>query len=233
MKRNEMMRGFALFMTFFFARCATYTPTMSRLDSTGPNVNKAVNGELTLYVEEYATEEKSRKAFDSDLAAEGVLPLLISLENLGKNSYEVQVSNIVVKGKSSLKALTPEEAASKAKRDAILKALGWSLIVPIISIPVALTASAMHTHSVNKKIVQDFATKTFPDGVIPPNKERSGFLFFELEEGQEDLAGLNLELTARDVATEETVTISVPLPAATFAMIEKTSSQEEDDGFED
>ncbi len=233
MKRNEMMRGFALFMTFLFAGCATYIPTMSRLDSTGPNVNKAVNGELTLYVEEYATEEKSRKAFDSDLAKEGILPLLISLENLGKNSYEVQVSNIVVKGKSSLKALTPEEAASKAKRDAILKALGWSLIVPIISIPVALTASAMHTHSVNKKIVQDFATKTFPNGVIPPNNERSGFLFFELEEGQKDLAGLNLELTARDVATQETVTISVPLPAATFAMIEKTSSQEEDDGFED
>jgi len=48
-----------------------------------------------------------------------------------------------------------------------------------------------------------------------------------------DLAGLNLELTARNVVTEETVTISVPLPAATFAVIEKTNSQEEEDGFED
>ncbi len=233
MKRNEMMRGFALVMAFLFAGCATYTPTMSRLDSAGPNVNKTVNGELTLYVEEYATEAKSKKAFDSYLAGEGVLPLLISLENAGKHSYDVQVSDIVVKGKSSLKALTPEEAASKAKRDAILKALGWSLIVPIISIPVAVAASAIHTDSVNKKIVQDFAAKTFPKGVIPPNNERSGFLFFELEEGQKDLAGLNLELTARNVVTEETVTISVPLPAVTFAVIEKTSSEEEEDGFND
>ena len=233
MKRNEMMRGFALFMAFLFAGCATYTPIMSRLDSAGPNVNKTVNGELFLYVEEYATEEKSKKAFDSNLAGEGVLPLLISLENAGKHSYDGHVSNIVVKGKSSLKALTPEETASKAKRDAILKASGWSLIVPIISIPAAVAASAIHTNSVNKKIVQDFAAKTFPEGVIPPNNERSGFLFFELEEGQKDLAGLNLELTARNVVTEETVTISVPLPAATFAVIEKTSSQEEEDGFED
>ena len=122
---------------------------------------------------------------------------------------------------------------SKAKRDAILKALGWSLIVPIISIPVAVAASAIHTDSVNKKIVQDFAAKTFPKGVIPPNNERSGFLFFELEEGQKDLAGLNLELTARNIVTEETVTISVPLPAVTFAVIEKTSSEEEEDGFND
>ncbi len=233
MKRNEMMRGFALIMAFLFAGCATYTPTLSRLNSSGPNVNKAVNGDLTLYVEEYATKEKSEKAFDSNLAREGVLPLLISLENAGKQSYEVQISNIAVKGRSSLKALSPEEAASKAKRDAILKALGWSLVVPIISIPVAVAASAIHTNSVNKKIVQDFATKTFPEGVIPPNNERSGFLFFELEEGQKDLAGLSLEVTARDVASGETVTITAPLPAATFKEIAKDSPLDENGEFED
>lgn len=229
MRRDNFVRGFALFMAFLFAGCATYTPTLARLDSTGPNVNRAVKEDLTLYVEEYATEEKSKKAFDTDLAREGILPLLISLENAGKHSYEVQVSNIVVKGKSSLKALTPEEVAGRAKRDAILKALGWSLIVPIISIPVAVAASAIHTSSVNKKIFQDFTGKVFPEGIIPQNKRRSGFLFFGLEEERKDLSGLILEVTARKVITGKTVTITAPLPAATFTPKEEYSSQEDDE----
>ncbi|MGI0014985.1 MAG: hypothetical protein ACREBU_16320, partial [Nitrososphaera sp.] len=166
--------------------CASYTPTLMRLDPSGPNAKKASIGDLTLYVEEYGTPDKSQRGFDTDMAAQGVLPLLVLVENSGQHSYQINTSNIVVRGNTTLKALTSEEAAIMAQRNPVGRALGWSLIVPIISIPVAVAASAIHTSSVNRQIVQDFASKTFREGTLAPNKELSGFLFFEMESGRKD-----------------------------------------------
>lgn len=90
--------------------------------------------------------------------------------------------------------------------------MGWSMIVPIIGIPVAVAASAGHTSKVNEQIAQDFAAKSFPGGVIMPQKEISGFLFFNTEEEHGDLSGLSLEILATDIETGDRVTITMPLP---------------------
>ena len=167
-------------------------------------------------MQEYATPEKSQEAFDTKLAEEGVLPLLIQVENTGQEPYEVKATDIIVRGAAVLKSFTSEEAASKAERSAVGRALGWSLIVPIIGIPIAVVASAMHTSKINKQLVQDFAAKGFQDGIITPSKERAGFLFFELDKGRKDLSGLSLEMTAKNVVTGEPVMIVVPVPSANF-----------------
>jgi len=75
----------------------------------------------------------------------------------------------------------------------------------------------MHTTSVNTQIVNDFKAKSFPDGELVPRKERSGFLFYELEEGQKEISNARLELKARNLATGEIVTLAVPLPNVTTA----------------
>lgn len=216
----------AFFISLIFTGCASYAPSLVRLNPSGPNVKKETKGDLSLYLDEYATPEKSERAFDTDLATQGVLPLMILVENNGQQPYEVKSMDIVVRGDTALKGLSPEETAGRAGRSAVGRALGWSLIVPIISIPVAVAASAIHTNKVNEQIVRDFAAKWFPDGVIMPNKELSGFLFFELEEGRKDLAGLTLEMAAKNVGTGEVVKISTPLPNATFTQQTQASSQE-------
>ena len=114
---------------------------------------------------------------------------------------------------------------SRAKRSAVGPAVGWSLLVPIIAIPAAATASALHTSKVNKRIVRDFAAKAFSEGIVKPNQERSGFLFFELKEGRNDLAGLRLEVTARNVVTGDLMTITTPLPTATFTSQKEARAQ--------
>ena len=221
MKLRNVIVGFSLITAVLFAGCATYDPIASRglplrPDPSGANVRKSVQGELTLLVQEYATPEKSQEAFDTKLVEEGVLPLLIQVENAGQEPYEVKATDIIVRGATVLKSFTPEEAASKAERSAVGRALGWSLIVPIIGIPIAVVASAMHTSKINKQLVQDFAAKGFQDGIITPSKERAGFLFFELDKGRKDLSGLSIEVTARNQVTGEPVMIVAPLPAATF-----------------
>ncbi len=220
-------------MACLLTGCAGYTPTLVKMYPSGPNVNKAVQGDLTLYVEEYVTPEKSEAALDTEMAEEGVLPLLILVKNNGQQTLEVKTADILVRGDDVLKGLTPEEAVDRASRGAVGKAIGWSLIVPIIAIPVAVVASAAHTSKVNKQMVHDFSSKAFEDGAILPDQNRSGFLFFELEEGRKDLAGLRLELTAKNVSTGEVVTIASPLPAATFTPKEETSEKKEEDDLSD
>ena len=221
MKLRKVIVGFSLIAAVLLVGCATYDPVASRglplrPDPSGANVRKAVQGDLTLLVQEHATAEKSQEAFDTKLAEEGVLPLLIQVENAGQEPYEVKATDIIVRGAAVLKSFTPEEAASKAERSAVGRALGWSLIVPIIGIPIAVVASAMHTSKINKQLVQDFAAKGFQDGIITPSKERAGFLFFELDKGRKDLSGLSLEMTAKNVVTGEPVMIVVPVPSANF-----------------
>lgn len=223
MKRTKAFKGICWFIASLFAGCASYTPTLAKLNASGPNIGKAVQGDLTLYVDEYATPEKSQKAFDTKLAEEGVLPLLIQVTNEGRDPYEIKVADIVVRGDAPLKAITPEEAAGKAKRSAVGRAVGWSLIVPIIAIPIAAAASATHTSKVNKQILQDFSQKAFQDGVIAPHKDQSGFLFLELEKERKDLSGLSLEVTAKNLVTGELVAVAMPLPAANFTVKEKST----------
>jgi len=134
--------------------------------------------------------------------------------------------DIVVGSSPAFKELTPEEAANKAGRSAVGRALGWSLIVPIISIPVAVAASAIHTSKVNDQIVRDFAAQGFSDGDIMSNKERSGFLFFELADGPTDLGNLTLEVTARNVATAEIVNLPKPLPSSILKSETQAQAQE-------
>lgn len=226
MKGNQMFKGTTFVISILVAGCASYTPTLAKLNASGPNIGKAVQGDLTLYVEEYATPEKSQKAFDTNLAEEGVLPLLIQVTNEGQAPYEIKGADIVVRGEAPLKALTPEEAASKAKRSAVGRAVGWSLIVPIIAIPIAAAASATHTSKVNKQIVQDFSQKAFQEGVIAPHKDHSGFLFLELEKEQSDLSGLSLEVTAKNLVTGELVALAAPLPSSKINRKGNTSSPE-------
>jgi hypothetical protein len=229
MKRKRVMKSLVWCVALLFAGCATYTPQPTlRLEPSGDNVSKMVQGDIILYVEEYATKEKSKQAFDTDLAKKGVLPLRITVENNGEQPYEVQSSDILVRdGTTALSMLTPQEASRKAKRNAIGRAVGWSLIVPIIAIPIAAASSAIHTSKVNKRIVQDFVAKGFLEGAVQPHQKQTGFLYFALPDGRKDLAGLQLELAAKNLATDEHVVLTTALPVATFAPNKVAQSQQE------
>jgi hypothetical protein len=228
MKKNHIVKGLLLITALFFTGCASYSPSLVRMDPYGPKVEKQEQEILSIYLEEFATPEKSEKAFDSNLISDGILPLLLQVQNNGQVPYEVKTKDIIVReGENIIKALTPEQAANKAKRNPVFRALGWSMVVPIITIPVAVTASALHTRKVNKQIVHDFSAKAFPDGILLPNKERSGFLFFQLPKGRKDLSDLTLEVKAKNETMEEIITITAPLPSATFKPIKDSSSGEE------
>jgi hypothetical protein len=205
----------ASLLTFGMGGCASYSTRQVQIDSKSLRT-ESPEGTLCVYVDEYASESKCKQAFDSQLSTEGVLPLLVKIENNGPETYEYTTKDFTVTGGAALRSLTVEEAAKKAKRDAVGRAIGLSLIVPIVAIPIAVAASASHTKEVNQKIREDFNAKTLKDGVILPYKEISGFLFYEMPPGQKDLNGLELSVAVRKQSTQEPVNIVAPLPNVSF-----------------
>jgi hypothetical protein len=192
--------------------CATYTPSLAKLDATGAGATKQSVSDVTVFVDEYVTKAKSEKTFDMDLRSDGVLPLLVTLQNGGKLPVDIKTMDITLRdGTASAKLLSPEEAATKAKKSAAGRAIGWSLIVPIISIPIAATASVMHTNKVNRQIMEDFTAKSFASETVAPGKEKSGFLYFDIDKLRSEFAGLVLEMKMKIEGAADPITISAPL----------------------
>ena len=96
MRKNGLIGIVLLVVAVVLSGCASYSPALVRLEPTGPTMSRQVSGDFTLYIDEFATPEKSEKAFDSNLIKEGVLPLLIQVQNNSPYPYEVKKMDIVI-----------------------------------------------------------------------------------------------------------------------------------------
>lgn len=199
-------------VTAMFGGCATYTPSLAKIDNTGAGTSKQVSNSITAFADEYASKAKSEKVFDMNLRDDGVMPVLVTLQNGNKFAVDMKTMDIAMRdGSGTLKLLTPEEAATKAKKSSVGRAIGWSLIVPIIGIPIAATASVMHTNKVNRQILEDFTAKALTSGTIAPGKEVSGFLFFEVDKVRTDFPSLAVDVKLTADGSPNPFVVSVPL----------------------
>ncbi len=114
MQLNIRAKFNVLLTALIFSGCATFEPGFRAQDMTGPRqpTAKKVQQGLDVSVEEFVTPEKSRQAFDADIASYGILALLVRVENGGTESYGVQRNHITaLLGGQRLPQLTGEQAA--------------------------------------------------------------------------------------------------------------------------
>jgi len=155
---------------------------------------------------------KSEKAFDTDLRDDGVVALLVTVQNSNAQPLSVKGMDYVLRdGANTLKLLSPEEAAERAKKSAAGRAIGWSLIVPIIGIPFAATASVLHTNKVNRQMREDFSAKNLATMTVAQGKDSSGFQFFESEKGRGDFSNLSLEIKGTLEGAADPVVVVTPI----------------------
>ena len=97
---------------------------------------KEVRGGLEVSVEEYASPNKSRRAFDTELASYGVLPLLVRVENRGVKNYKVRPSQIrVIQNTEPLVPLYGFEAANEGA----MRGYTWHSLVNTVAMgPLAM-----------------------------------------------------------------------------------------------
>ena len=181
--------------------CASFEPGL-RLQELHkprhPTVRAAQDG-LEVAVEEFITPAKSQMMFDADLAAEGVIPLLLKVENGGSEKFSAKKIDLkAYLDGQSLVALEPRDAARQAATSEYVgKALGRTIAAGPFAIllwPVTIGASAAHTHGVNRRIEAYFEAASYQDALLAPKQTASGFVFFKVPDNSKSLAPLAVEL---------------------------------------
>jgi hypothetical protein len=199
--------------------CASFEPGMRYQDLARPRqpTIKDTKDGLEVSLEEFASANKSRQAFDADVAPNGILPILLKIENNGTQSYRIQEHVIsAYLGNQPLGSLGGETAASQsANSEYAGKALGWTVAAGPFAIllwPVTIGASAAHTASVNRRIEQHFESLKFNDALLKPNQTAAGFVYFKLPSGAQKLEKLRVELVPSEENSGRRLEFVLPLP---------------------
>src|SRR5689334_3469638 len=102
----------ALGIFLLLSGCSSFKPQLTQQDllaSRQPNAIETKEG-LTASVEEFATPDKAKKAFDANIAHYGVLAVLVRLDNKTSQTYQLNRSDITaLLGGQPLTALPAEE----------------------------------------------------------------------------------------------------------------------------
>lgn len=193
-------RHFPILLVFIialiFGGCASYTTQSLDLNREHP-LRVTYNSEnFQITVLPIITKEDGKRVFDrDDLNRKGLIPIYVSISNLGSNSIVIKSVSLIDSLGNSYKQLTPTEAAESVKKSLVGRAAAWFLLSPI-----AAVASAAHTSSVNERIVNDLVEKQFKMTPISPREMRSGYVYFEVNEKTNSLDGFKLliEIDGKD-----------------------------------
>ena len=178
-----------------------------------PTVKETQEG-LEVSIEEFASKDKSMLAFDADLAAHGILALLLKVENNGTQTYSIDEQAIsAYLGTETLPLISGEKAASQgANSEYVGKALVWTVLTAPIAGPIGIAASAAHTRAVNKRIEEYFETMSLNYAVLKPNQYAAGFLYWKLPEGKTKLENLRVEATPYEEETGTRLFYKLAIP---------------------
>ncbi|MGH7771538.1 MAG: hypothetical protein ACREQA_04820 [Candidatus Binatia bacterium] len=224
MQPNSYLKLNVLVVALIFAGCtASFEPRLSSYDLTKnrlPTVKEVQRG-VEVSVEEFVSANKSRRAFDADVAPHGVLALLVRVENKGTENYKVQRSQVraFFDGQPLPQIYGHEAATQGATRDYV-----WNALVNTVAMgPLAMyfgvagmAATANQTKSINRKIEQHFESLEFNDTVVKPDETVAGFVFFNLPERLKRVENLTMEVTVEIDSPEEPggrrLNFNLPLP---------------------
>jgi len=181
--------------------CASFEPGLRLQELHKPRhpTAKAVQEGVEVAVEEFWSRAKSEMMFDADLASEGVLSLLVRVQNTGTERYVAKKSDMKVHlDGQPLVALDPRDAARQAATSEYAgKALGWTIAAGPFAIllwPVTIGASAVHTHGVNRRIESYFEAASYQDALLAPKQSAVGFVYFKRPDNAKNLEPLTVEM---------------------------------------
>ena len=209
--------------------CARFQPTLDQKVLFGgtriPTVVQTQE-EITVSIEEFASADKSKHAFDSDVVSSGVLPILFRIDSKSDAVFKIPAGAIKAYiDNQSLSVLDGETAAKQAAtRDYVGKALGWTILAgpfAILAWPGTIVGSAVHTRNVNSRIVKHFETLEFKGAMVRSNQPVSGFLYYQVPtDGKflqslaesKRLQNITIEIVAMPEQEGRNISFNLPLP---------------------
>ncbi len=202
MKTKKMRIRWGMLMALALSACtSTFEPRMSggALEAPLLPTAKETHAGVNVSVEEYFSSHKSRRAFDADVGAQGVLPLLVHVDNRSGEQYRLQRSLIhaVIDGHALADIHGLEAAEIGALRNP-----AWNALINTAAIgPLAMffgfatiAGSATQTQKINRQIEHHFERIELVERIVKPNETASGFVFFKMPPTGKSSEEVNLEI---------------------------------------
>lgn len=200
---NAVARCACLIAALMLTACtSTFEPRVSAGSLEQPRLPTAreVRGGVEVAIEEYLSSHKSRRAFDADLGAKGVLPLLVHIDNKSALEYRLERGAIraILNGQPLANLYGLEAAETGALRNP-----AWNALVNTAAIgPMAIffgigtiAGSASQTQKINRQIEQHFERVELTDRTVKANESATGFVFFKMPPGVTSLDTMIFEMT--------------------------------------
>jgi hypothetical protein len=232
-KRRALV-GIFLSVTVLTASCARFQPSLDQqVLFGGTRIPTVVQNQenITASIEEFASADKSKRAFDSDVVSSGVLPILFRIDSKNDMTFKVPADSIkaFIDGQP-LSVLGGETAARQAAtRDYVGRALGWTILTgpfAILAWPGTIAGSAVHTRNVNSRIIRHFETLEFKGAMLRTNQPVSGFIYYQVPTDTKFLEALAESKTLSNLSVEimvipeqegKNLTFKLPLPPINLA----------------
>jgi hypothetical protein len=220
MLRCKIQKLSVILAASIFFGCASFEPAMRYPDllrPREPTVTAEQNG-LKVSVEEFASPAKSKQAFDADLASNGILALLVRIDNNSDTTYKVRQIDInATQGGRPLATVYGDQAASEAgESEYVGKAAGWTLATGPFALflwPITIAGSAAHTATVNRRIEQHFASMEFSDKVLKPKQSAAGFIYLKMPGKTKILDNLQVSVQPSEEGTDKRLQFNFSLPS--------------------
>jgi len=180
---------------------STFEPRVSAGALAQPRLPtaKEIRGGVEVAIEEYLSSHKSRRAFDADLGAKGVLPFLVHIDN--KSALEYRFERKAIRAHLNGQPLANLYGIEAAEIGA-LRNPAWNALVNTAAMgPLAMffgvgaiAGSASQTQKINRQIEQHFERMELTDRIVKPTETAAGFVFFKMPPGVTSLDTLIFEM---------------------------------------
>ena len=208
-----MGRGLLALAVICGLGCASYAPTApppAPALRDLPVVKRSST--VALGADAYTNPSLQDALFDANLVAEGVLPVMVVVENHGEREVLVRRSSVrlAIPGVRSVASGTMNAVASRFEKGS---SHFWASF--FFGLPGALIAeTASDRAAVDRRA--DYGAKGFVDANLPPGGSASGFVFFVLARGTEEFDEADLQVRFVDTQSATSELVSVRLQGLGF-----------------
>jgi len=200
----------ALFSVALWAKDKEFVPPRAQNANTYPSKDAHANEKVTAAIDLYNTAPKDQ-IFITRYAQEGILPVLLIVTNDG--DQPITLSNmhaeLVTAGRAKLEALDTDDVFRRVAH------INGSSNGPQRVGPITINGAK------NKKAQKQYDEITaarFAAEAVEPHTTKSGFLFFDIEDVKQPVAGAHIYLTGiRDAGGNELLYFDIPVIASNAA----------------
>jgi hypothetical protein len=180
-------------VSLFLAGCASYKAPVVEVKSVEYYKHKIESSGLTIAIDPYDTEEKSKSAFYVNMSDKDIKPIHLIIDNKSENDYLIKRTLILLQTESGkrIPQVDSRYVFSKFEHsDLLYTAFGLIGFLGTLSVEEA-----------NQKMSADWSSKELSvETIIVSGKKTSGFVFYETKE---PLDGKKVVMDVIDLKTNE------------------------------